>query len=97
MEERRSSHELFGYDFVIDESLKAWLIEVNSSPSLEHSTPVTTTLCGDMIDDLFKVGCITCMHAQGRVSAVHLLLAALIAKAAKQGRAMTLPHLQQQY
>ncbi|KAK9857247.1 hypothetical protein WJX84_000093 [Apatococcus fuscideae] len=55
LEERRSSHELFGYDFVIDESLKAWLIEVNSSPSLEHSTPVTSTLCGDMIDDLFKV------------------------------------------
>ena len=44
------------YDFVVDDSLNVWLIEVNCSPSLEHSTPVTGRMVTDMVDDLFKVG-----------------------------------------
>ena len=35
------SHEIFGYDFMVDTSLNVWLIEVNSSPSMEYSSPVT--------------------------------------------------------
>lgn len=30
--------ELFGYDFMIDSKFNTWLIEVNSSPSMEYST-----------------------------------------------------------
>ena len=30
--------ELFGYDFMVDTNLNVWLIEVNSSPSMELST-----------------------------------------------------------
>ena len=41
----RGPVELFGYDLMIDEDCNPWLIEVNSSPSMEHSTPVTTELC----------------------------------------------------
>ncbi len=55
LQSRPNSHELFGYDFVVDEALNVWLIEVNCSPSLEHSTPVTARLCAQMMDDLFKV------------------------------------------
>lgn len=55
LQARPNSHELFGYDFVVDQALNVWLIEVNCSPSLEHSTPVTAHLCAQMMDDLFKV------------------------------------------
>lgn len=44
-----------GYDFLLDENLHVWLLEVNSSPTLEHSTPVTSQLCPQMVDDLMKV------------------------------------------
>lgn len=55
LQARPNSHELFGYDFVVDQALNVWLIEVNCSPSLEHSTPITARLCTQMMDDLFKV------------------------------------------
>lgn len=32
---RKNTFEFFGYDFMVDENLKVWLIEVNSSPSME--------------------------------------------------------------
>lgn len=31
---RKNTYEVFGYDFMIDENYKAWLIEVNSSPTM---------------------------------------------------------------
>ena len=35
---------VLGFDFMIDSSLNVYLIEVNTSPSNELSTPVTTPL-----------------------------------------------------
>jgi len=32
--------EIFGYDFMIDVNLKVWLIEVNTNPCLEESSPL---------------------------------------------------------
>ena len=42
--ERFLSHEMFGYDFMVDTNMNVWLIEVNSSPSMDYSSPVTENL-----------------------------------------------------
>ena len=34
----KSSFELFGYDFIIDNDMDPWLIEVNTNPCLEESS-----------------------------------------------------------
>jgi tubulin monoglycylase TTLL3/8 len=40
VENRKNSFEFLGYDFMIDEDLKVWMIEVNSSPSMDYSTVI---------------------------------------------------------
>jgi tubulin monoglycylase TTLL3/8 len=38
IENRKNSVELFGFDFMVDEQLNVWLLEVNSSPAMDYST-----------------------------------------------------------
>jgi D-alanine-D-alanine ligase-like ATP-grasp enzyme len=35
VDNRKNSFEVFGYDLMVDADLKVWLIEVNSSPSMD--------------------------------------------------------------
>ena len=51
--------EMYGYDILIDENLKPWLIEVNSSPSLTADTPQDYELKFGLLDDVYSVTLIT--------------------------------------
>lgn len=55
VEARKNSFEFLGYDFMVDENLNVWLIEVNSSPSMDYSTHVTERLVKLVLTDLPKV------------------------------------------
>ena len=35
---KKKNFELLGYDFMVDQELQVWLIEVNSSPAMDYST-----------------------------------------------------------
>lgn len=47
--------EIFGYDFMIDQNLKPWLIEVNTNPCLEETSKLLKQYIPRMIDDAFKL------------------------------------------
>lgn len=47
--------EIFGYDFIIDQELNPWLIEVNTNPCLEESSTLLKVLLPRMIDDALKL------------------------------------------
>ena len=50
-----NSFELFGFDVMVDESLKVWLLEVNASPSLGIQTPLDQRIKKELICDVLKL------------------------------------------
>ncbi|KAG2459620.1 CNPD1 protein, partial [Polypterus senegalus] len=48
-------HELFGFDIMLDENLKPWVLEVNISPSLHSNSPLDIKIKGQMIRDLLNL------------------------------------------
>ena len=54
-ESREAAFVLLGFDFLIAEDFKVWLLEVNASPSLQHSTAVTAALVPAMLEDLLTL------------------------------------------
>jgi len=53
--QRQYNFELFGYDFMIDEDMKLWLIEVNSVPSLEESNQYISRFMHRALDDMLRL------------------------------------------
>jgi len=48
------SFEIFGYDFMIDEDLNPWMIEVNTNPCFELSSPYLARLIPAMVENALK-------------------------------------------
>ncbi|XP_027492299.1 tubulin polyglutamylase TTLL4 [Corapipo altera] len=48
-------HELFGFDIMLDENLKPWILEVNISPSLHSNSPLDVSIKGQMVRDLLNL------------------------------------------
>ena len=53
--ERKLCFEIFGYDFMFDENYKPYLLEINTNPGLEISSPLIEMLIPRLIDDAFKI------------------------------------------
>jgi Tubulin-tyrosine ligase family. len=49
MNDRKYTFEIFGYDFMIDAEGTVWLIEVNTNPCIEESSPLLGKLLPRMI------------------------------------------------
>lgn len=52
---RKYCFEIFGFDFIIDETFNVWLIEVNTNPCIEQSSPLLAQLIPRMLDDAYKL------------------------------------------
>ena len=52
---RSQSFELFGCDFVLDTNLKVWLIEINTTPSLDAPSLDREKILVKMLEDMFDL------------------------------------------
>ena len=50
-----NAYQLFGFDILLDENLKPWLLEVNSCPSLSTHSPLCEIVKGSLIQDFLNL------------------------------------------
>ena len=51
---KASSFEIYGYDFMIDDNMQVYLIEVNTNPCLETESPLMGRIIPELIENTFK-------------------------------------------
>ena len=51
---RKNCFEIFGYDFILDVNFKPFLLEINTNPGLEESSPLIKMLVPRMIADALR-------------------------------------------
>ena len=47
--------EIFGYDFIVDNEFRPWILEINDNPGLCISSPVIEKIIPRMLDDAFRL------------------------------------------
>lgn len=52
---KSTTFEVFGYDFMVDNDFKVWLIEVNTNPCLELSCSYLSKIIPEMLENAFKI------------------------------------------
>ena len=52
---RKNCFEIFGYDFILDENYNPFLLEINTNPGYEESSPLIKMLVPRMIDDALRL------------------------------------------
>ena len=52
---RQNCFEIFGYDFILDNNFEPFLLEINTNPGYEESSPLIEMLVPRMIDDAFRL------------------------------------------
>jgi predicted ATP-grasp superfamily ATP-dependent carboligase len=57
--------ELFGFDFLLDDNLNPYLIEINTNPALYTDTQVQKDLLPKLVDDIVKMS--LAVHSYGKV------------------------------
>ena len=53
--QRKHCFELLGYDFLIDEDFRLWLLEVNDNPFLGHQNDEQYKLLNHMISNMLEI------------------------------------------
>ncbi|CAN0229674.1 unnamed protein product, partial [Laminaria digitata] len=74
---RDCCYELFGFDVLLDEHLKPWLLEVNISPSLFGSSALDRRIKGTLVADIFHLVGFrpfdrTALRREERIEAKHI-------------------------
>ena len=54
-EGKKYTFEIFGYDFILDCNFDMYLLEINTNPGLEESSPLISKLLPRMIDDALRL------------------------------------------
>ena len=54
-QERNYCFEIFGYDFMLDEQCRPWLIEVNTNPCIEVNCAVLAAVIPGMLDNALTI------------------------------------------
>ena len=52
-------YELYGFDYMIDDSLKVWLIEINQNPCLSTLSSKQEGLINKLLEDVFRYAHLT--------------------------------------
>jgi len=53
---RQHSFEILGYDFMLDDNFKVYLIEANTNPCLETTCPILHKIITDLVDSGLRLG-----------------------------------------